>query len=142
MEAQRGGIYEFYDPYGERVPGRYALVIAAEDRSLDYFVSILLLTDCAGYGVDVVPVRVRGVRYFAHCGLVSYCQRGQLGKLVGRCEAVSLKRIEGKIPAELGLEPVKRPDYEKLYYDTLALLTKDKEIRNENMDKNKDGGEA
>ena len=38
MEAQRGGIYEFYNPYGERVPGRYALVIAAEDRSLDYFV--------------------------------------------------------------------------------------------------------
>ena len=134
MEAQRGGIYEFYDPYGERVPGRYALVIAAEDRSLDYFVSILLLTDCPGDGEDAVPVEVRGVDYYAHCGLVSYC--------LGRCEAVSLKRIEGKIPAELGLEPVKRPDYEKLYYDTLALLTKDKEIRNENMDKNKDGGEA
>ena len=120
--VHRGCIYEFMNTHGERVFGRYALVVGAEDRSEESLISILLLSEFRGYNRDVVKVRIRGVSYFAHCGLVSFCRRYQLGKVIDRCDPTTMARIDAQIPVELGLAPKSREEYEALYNDLLRTL--------------------
>ena len=112
---------------GKRLPGRYALVLSGEHRSRDRRVSILMLSDNRGTFPDAVKVYVRGVPYYAHCGLVTVCHRYQLGKMVDRADAAAMARIDGKVPVELGLLPAERKDYERLYKDTVELLDDGKE---------------
>lgn len=123
--VHRGVIYEFRNAEGQRLYGRYALVLSGEHRANDARVSVLVLSDERGRYPGAVTVKVRGISYYGYCGLVSYCRRYQLGKVVGRAEPVEMMRIDGRIPVELGLQPPQRQDYERLYHETLELLEKE-----------------
>ena len=123
--VHRGVIYEFSNAEGNRLYGRYALVLSGEHRANDARVSVLVLSDERGRYPGAVTVKIRGISYYAHCGLVSYCRRYQLGKMIGRAEPVEMMRIDGRIPVELGLMPAERQDYERLYHETVELLGKE-----------------
>ena len=123
--VHRGVVYEFKTVEGHRLCGHYALVLSGEHRSRDARVSVLVLSDERGRYPDPVTVRVRGISYYGYCGLVTYCRRYQLGKVVGRAEPIEMMRIDGRIPVELGLMPAERQDYERLYHDAMKLLEKE-----------------
>ena len=125
--VHRGMIYEFKDVEGHRLYGRYAVVLSGEHRSRDARVSVLVLSDERGRYPDAITVRVRGISYYGYCGLVTYCRRYQLGKVIGRAEEVEMMRIDAKLPVELGIQPAERQDFERLYYDTVELLDKEDE---------------
>ena len=129
--VERGKIYEFKNTKGQRVPGRYALVVSGVGREHDNVESVLILTDVHGSNRDVVSVRIKGITYYAHCGMVTYCGKYQFGKLIGDCDAVTMERINAKLPFELGLDAPERQDFEKLYYDTVALLEGNKTKKKE-----------
>ena len=103
VEANRGSIFEYFDPYGRKEEQRLAMVIGAQDRYKDKLVSILLLTPQSCDGRDTVPVEFDGQTWYAHGGLVTYCYRGQLGNYLGTCPDDALWNIGSKIITELGL---------------------------------------
>lgn len=127
-DVTRGEIYEYLNTIGERMPGYYVLVLSGEGRAQDNFVSILFLVDEQWRGGDAVGVWFKGSTRFVNCRMVTYCARRRLGALAGKCDPVTMMRIDGKIPALLGLSPMERQDYEKLYNDTMTLIGKEGEV--------------
>ncbi len=122
QEARRGCVFEFKNADGEKVYGRRALVISSEDRSRDKYISILLLSRSRGCNRDTVMVRFDNDIFYAHCGLISFCKRSQLGKFIAKCSDHTMECIDGRIPRELGLDPLERKDYEALYKETIQML--------------------
>ena len=123
-EVKRGDIYEYLNTVGERLPGYYVLVLSGEGREQDSFVSVLFLVDEQWKGGDAVGIWFKGSTRYVNCRMVTYCARRRLGVLAGMCDPVTMMRIDGKIPALLGLKPMERQDYEKLYNDTMTLIGK------------------
>lgn len=101
-EVKRGHIYK----YKEDLEGynRYALVISADARGRDRYVSILFLSD-AYLGHDVIKVDIPhvGLRY-VHCGMITYTQRENLTTDVAVVPAHTMNRIDGIILHELGIK--------------------------------------
>ena len=131
-EVKRGEIYEYLNTECERIPGRYVLILSGDDREHDNFVSILFLTGSWGDGEDAVSVRFKGTVQHVHCRMVTYCAVRRLGALAGMCDPITMMRIDGKVPAYLGLSPKERQDYEKLYNDTMTLIGKKGEVSPDN----------
>lgn len=127
-DVTRGEIYEYLNTIGERLPGYYVLVLSGEGRKQDNFVSVLFLVDEQWRGGDAVGVWFKGSTRYVNCRMVTYCARRRLGALAGKCDPVTMMRIDGKIPALLGLSPMERQDYEKLYNDTMTLIGKEGEV--------------
>ena len=122
LGVKRGEIYEYRDPDGFTLFGRYVLVISAEAREHDSMISIIYLADKPNGRSDDVPVRVDGITFHAQCRLVSYCAKRRLGKFVGNADPVTMERIDVQVALALGLKAPERQDYEKLYHDAIALL--------------------
>lgn len=127
-DVTRGEIYEYLNTIGERLPGYYVLVLSGAGRKQDNFVSVLFLVDEQWRGGDAVGVWFKGSTRYVNCRMVTYCARRRLGALAGKCDPVTMMRIDGKIPALLGLSPMERQDYEKLYNDTMTLIGKEGEV--------------
>ena len=122
LGVKRGEIYEYRDPDGFTLFGRYVLVISAEAREHDSMISIIYLADKPNGRSDDVPVRVDGITFHAQCRLVSYCAKRRLGKFAGNADPVTMERIDVQVALALGLKAPERQDYEKLYHDAIALL--------------------
>lgn len=133
-EVFRGTVYKYRAP----VDGvqRYALVISADARGRDRYVSILFLTD-APLGHDVIKVTVPaiGVKY-VHCGMITYTQRENLIEDVTTVSDYVMSLIDGTILSELGIKHdaevelnIYKDLYNQLLYevgDALRALRKDK----------------
>ena len=119
--AHRGCVYRYHTDNGEDT-GRYAVVVSAAGREREKIVSILLLSDYHTYGDDEVVVKVKGIPRYLHCNYVTFCKRYQLGKKVGSLSSIAMMRAEAKMARQLGIVQRERQDFEKLYYDLLAIL--------------------
>lgn len=130
-EVFRGTVYKYKEPMegGQR----YALVISADARGRDRYVSILFLTD-APLGHDVIKVTVPtiGVKY-VHCGMITYTQRENLLEDVTVVSDHIMSRIDGIILSELGIKHdaeaelnIYKDLYDQLLYEVGEALRKEK----------------
>lgn len=120
--AENGFIYDFIEKNG--TTHKMALVIQNDKRTEDNLVSILLLGTRKGMS-DTIPIKLDGIYYYVHCGMVTYCPRNYLGRRVAQVSTDIINRIRKNIAWQLGLSNDLN-DYKKLYERLLDKIT-DKE---------------
>lgn len=100
MEFCRGEIFE-YEHMGSGVIKK-ALVVAADFRKNDRFISIIILTD-EPKGKINVPINCQGIMY-ADCGMVSFATNDRLMDYIRTATADEMAQIDEGIAKCLGLE--------------------------------------
>lgn len=100
-EVKRGHVYRYKE--SEDGAPRSALVISANERGRDRYVSILFITD-SFLGHDVIKLSVNGVPKCVHCGMITYTQRENLTSEVCKVPEHTMHRIDGIILHELGIK--------------------------------------
>lgn len=135
-EVERGGIYEFYEANG--TTSKIALVVGAQYRKADRFISIIMLKPIAEdthFMRDSVGIATPIGDYVCHCGMVTYVRRDRLGKLIHRISKKSRGLINTMISFELGIKDRPNnfditgentePDYKKLYDQLCSKIAKE-----------------
>lgn len=111
QKAIKGDIYRFLDRDGSDTE-KFCIVVSSNHRATDKLISIIVLG--TKEGADSVPVKelhdLTHIDYFAHCGLVTYCDRGRLGQCVASASTDTIKEIDKSIIEALGIT-----DYEDMY---------------------------
>lgn len=100
-EVKRGYVYRYKET--EEGDPRSVLVISADERGRDRYVSVLFVTD-SFYGHDVIKLTVNGVTKCVHCGMITYTKRENLTSEVCEVPEHTMHRIDGIILHELGIK--------------------------------------
>lgn len=101
MEFKRGEIFEYEQV--NRVENRLALVVSADFRAGDRYISIILLTE-EPKGQINVPIRMVGGIMYADCGMVSVAVNDRLFDFKKTATDAEMAQVDEGIAKCLGLE--------------------------------------
>ena len=99
MEFKRGEIYE----YAVKDETKKALVISADFRKKDYFLSVIVLTD-EPKGSVCVPITTGGGIMYADCGMVGFAQYDRFGCYLRTVQQAEMDQVDEGVAKCLGLE--------------------------------------
>jgi len=99
MEFKRGEIYE----YAVKDETKKALVISADFRKKDYFLSVIVLTD-EPKGSVCVPITTGGGIMYADCGMVGFAQYDRFGGYLRTVRQAEMDQVDEGVSKCLGLE--------------------------------------
>lgn len=106
--VDRMGVYEFLEKDGS--VQKYCIVVGADHRKHDRFISIVMLTDAEkerGYA-DAIGIPLPIGDYWCHCGMVTYARRDRLGNKIAKVGNATRKKITKMIGIEMGVINDKR----------------------------------
>ena len=135
--VERGGIYQFLEKDGSCK--KYAIVVSADYRKSDRFISIITLTNPDetkdNFRRDSIGITTPMGDFTIHCGMVTYLRRDRLGNMVFKVGKKTRSRINTMISFELGITDRpgnydldidnKEPDYKLLYNQLLSKIAKE-----------------
>jgi transcriptional regulator with XRE-family HTH domain len=101
----RGDIFEYEMKHGKEM--RYALVVSANERCNDRFISIVLINDKA-MGTNNVSLKVNAMMY-ADCDRVTFAPSASLKGFVRTATAEEMEEIDKAICMGLGIERIEMP---------------------------------
>lgn len=128
MKANKGTVHRFIDGRNDGV-NKYMLVVSANHRAGDKYVSVLMLGN-KDFGSDVVDLQVAdstGGNTYVHCGMITYVLREKLGECVATVSPDVMHEVENTICSELDI-----------YRDLQEKLTWYKELLSEHMNPKED----
>lgn len=121
----RGDIFEYEMKHGKEM--RYALVVSANERCNDRFISIVLINDKA-MGTNNVSLKVNAMMY-ADCDRVTFAPSASLKGFVRTATAEEMEEIDKAICMGLGIERIEMPKPGDIEGDLLIIIDeKDKEL--------------
>lgn len=100
MEFKRGEIYEYELTNGQGT--KYAVVVAADERSADRYISVVMLNEKA-YGNYSVAVVAHSLMY-AECDRVSFAMSERLSNYIRTATAEEMKEVDRALLSALGIE--------------------------------------
>ena len=100
MEFKRGEIYEYELTNGQGT--KYAVVVAADERSADRYISVVMLNE-KSYGRYSVSVVAHSLMY-AECDRVSFAMADRLNNFIRTATTEEMKEIDRALINALGIE--------------------------------------
>lgn len=103
MEHKRGEIWEYATSNEMEI--KKALVVSADFRAKDRYISIIMLLDEAPDNEEcIVPITTTGGVMYADCRMVSFARKDRIGNYLRTASEKEMKKIDEKIAMCLGFE--------------------------------------
>lgn len=102
----RGEVHRYSNASGWSA---YCVVVSANHRAKDKYVSIISLTSAEGdihFQGDEVMLSLPDGGYWCHCGMITYMRRDRIGEFVCHASAEEMRNIDLAIMQEFGIEGV------------------------------------
>lgn len=106
MEFKRGEIFEY--EMLDRHEIKKALVVSADFRSNDRYISVILLID-EPKNDNCVPITTGGGIMYADCGMCSFAVNDRLGNYVRTVPSKEMEQVDEGIAKCLGIQQKKEP---------------------------------